>query len=285
MKICYVCENESFTLRPGSVRDNSKLDILECTNCGLVFLSEHTHIKETHYENSGMHGGEVISETEWLKENEKDDERRFRFLKSKLLNKRLLDFGCGVGGFLLKSKSITNQSEGVELELRLQPYYSKFDLKVWKNLDEVLESKQAYDIITAFHVIEHLKDPITVIRSLIQLLNPNGELIIEVPSSNDALLTLYKSDEFSHFTYWSQHLFLFNNETFKRLIQKSKLRLNWLKQIQRYPLSNHLYWLSKGQPGGHNVWSFLDNETIGREYESQLASIGLCDTIIASVSV
>jgi hypothetical protein len=117
-----------------------------------------------------------------------------------------------------------------------------------------------------------------------QLLGERGELIIEVPSSNDALLTLYESVEFSRFTYWSNHLYLFNHYTLQKLVQKSHLKLNWIKQIQRYPLSNHLHWLSKGRPAGHKVWSFLDNESLTKEYEFALASAGFCDTIIASVS-
>lgn len=270
---------------PGAVRDSTNLTILECNHCGLVFLSGTDHIEDSHYENSGMHGDQISSEEHWLKENEKDDTRRLHFLKAKLVNKRLLDFGCGVGGFLLKSKAYTKISEGVELELRLQPYFSKVDLKVWTNLEGALKSNEKYDIITAFHVIEHLKDPISIIKSLIKLLNKNGELIIEVPSASDALLTLYKSEPFSRFTYWSQHLYLFNSETLKTLLLKSGLKLNWLKQIQRYSLANHLYWLSNGKPGGHNVWSFLETEAINREYEAQLASVDLCDTLIASVTV
>ncbi|MBM9577318.1 class I SAM-dependent methyltransferase [Leptospira sp. 201903070] len=285
MKNCYLCNNQTFRVRPGVVRDNTSLNILECDQCGLVFLSGNEHIEDFHYENSGMHGDELISEGSWLKENEKDDERRLQFLKPKLVNKRLLDFGCGIGGFLIKSKAYTELSEGVELELRLQSYFSKVDLKVWKNLEEVLESNEKYDIITAFHVIEHVKDPIAIIKSLTKMLKPDGEIIIEVPSSSDALLTLYKSESFSRFTYWSQHLYLFNSETFRVLIQKSGLKINWLKQIQRYSLANHLYWLSNGKPGGHHVWSFLETEAINREYEAQLASVDLCDTLIASITL
>ena len=42
---CYLCENESFAVRPGSVRDAKDIEILECTNCTLVCLSSLNHIK------------------------------------------------------------------------------------------------------------------------------------------------------------------------------------------------------------------------------------------------
>jgi hypothetical protein len=99
------------------------------------------------------------------------------------------------------------------------------------------------------------------------------------------LLTLYDSNEFANFTYWSQHLFLFNQFTFTELVKKSGLKLNWVKQIQRYGLSNHLYWLSKGLPGGHIKWTFLNSDLIDEIYSQQLASVGKCDTIMISVSL
>ncbi|UZN08556.1 class I SAM-dependent methyltransferase [Leptospira santarosai] len=282
---CYLCKSVSRNKREGRVRDNPELDIWECNGCGLVYLSSLNHITEHHYENSGMHGSEVVSVLSWLRESDADDERRYNFLRSKLMDKRLLDFGCGAGGFLLKALKETSISEGIELELRLQEHYKEKGLKVWTNLEKVINTNRKFDIITAFHVIEHLTDPRKTISQLASMLSDDGELIIEVPNSNDALLVLYESDAFSKFTYWSQHLFLFNNDTLAKLIKQSGLKLNWIKQVQRYSLSNHLYWLSKKKPGGHIHWSFLENKEIHRMYESQLASLGLCDTVIASVSL
>ena len=107
--------------------------------------------------------------------------------------------------------------------------------------------------------------------------------IIEVPSASDILLYLYDCLPFQKFTYWSQHLYLFNTSTLETLVRQSGLKIDYIKQIQRYPLSNHLYWLSKGLPGGHKLWSFLDNESLTQAYEASLASIGGCDTLIACI--
>jgi hypothetical protein len=43
-----------------------------------------------------MHNGEITDIKSWLKETAFDDERRFNQLKESLVNKRVLDFGCGV---------------------------------------------------------------------------------------------------------------------------------------------------------------------------------------------
>ena len=154
-----------------------------------------------------------------------------------------------------------------------------FFLILWK-----FQILKKYDIITAFHVVEHLPDPLGTIMDLSKILKKNGEIIIEVPSSDDALLTLYNCDAFSNFTYWSQHLFLFNKKTFSDLIDKTTLKINWIKNIQRYPLSNHLYWLSKGLPGGHEIWKLMNDKHLNKAYEKQLEAVGKTDTIIASIT-
>lgn len=279
-----MCNGTKFKKRPGSVRDNIKLKVLECKNCGLVFLSSFSHITSDHYKKSGMHREKKPNIDKWLSETYSDDIRRFNFIKEKIVNKSLLDFGCGIGGFLqlIQKSKLPLSVTGLEQEEALKESFSDRQLNVFSDIMDITRSEK-YDIITAFHVIEHLSDPVGTLIELSKLLKKNGEIIIEVPSSDDALLTLYECDAFSHFTYWSQHLFLFNKKTFSDLIDKTPLKLNWIKNIQRYPLSNHLYWLSKGLPGGHEFWKFMNNTQLNKAYEKQLEAIGKTDTIIASI--
>ena len=195
-----------------------------------------------------------------------------------------MDFGCGVGGFLDLAKTSAANVSGIELELSLQKTFNNRGLNVFQNIQAALKDNSKYDLITAFHVIEHLADPISILKNLTELLDVNGWLIIEVPNSNDALLTLYDCQPFQEFTYWSQHLFLFNSNTLANLIKQAGLKLSWIKHVQRYPLSNHLYWLSAGKPGGHEKLNVLNEERLNSEYGSQLAAIGRTDTIIACIS-
>ena len=278
---CYLCQNDKYTTRPGSVRDNKDINILECDNCGLVFLSSFNHIKKSHYEDSGMHDREALDIDKWLETTEEDDKRRYQFVKEKITNKAVLDFGCGIGGFLNLVKNSASKADGVELEKALQSSFKQRKLNVFSNLSLV---RGKYDVITAFHVVEHLEKPKEILKQLSKFLTEDGEMIIEVPNSNDALLTLYENKPFQNFTYWSQHLFLFNEKTITELVKQAGLKLNWIKHIQRYSLSNHLYWLAKGKPGGHKVWDFMNNNKLDKEYEGQLAYIGKTDTIIVGIS-
>ncbi len=150
----------------------------------------------------------------------------------------------------------------------------------YTSLDQAVKRNKKWNVITSFHVIEHLTEPQKILSELANLLADSGEMIIEVPSANDALLTLYDCAPFQKFTYWSQHLFMYNENTLLMLAKQSGLKVKWIKHIQRYPLSNHLHWLSQSKPGGHQQWHFLDDEVLNAAYASKLASLGLTDTII-----
>lgn len=281
---CYLCKSDKYSKRSGTVRDNPDIKILECSDCGLVYLSFLNHIQDGHYEESGMHECKAPDIDNWLKETEFDDKRRYDFIKEKITNKTVLDFGCGIGGFLDLAKKSANSVSEIELEKALQPSFKQRGLHVFESLSAAQKENKKYNIITAFHVVKHLHDPVNVLSQLSQSLAEEGEMIVEVPNSNDALLTLYENGGFQNFTYWSQHLFLFNDKTMAGLVKQANLKLNWIKHVQRYSLSNYLYWLAKGKPAGHKKWSFLNNNQLNQEYEHQLAAIGKTDTIIVGVS-
>jgi len=277
---CKLCNSHDIKNRDGTVRDNANLEIFECNFCGLVFLSDNNHINNSFYEGSNMHKN--LDFDKWTIETKSDDARRFQFLKEMIKNKKVLDFGSGNGGFLQQAKSTCSYVCGVELEKAVIPHYKEKKIPIFQSLNECTDS---FDIITSFHVIEHLKDPIDILFQLENLLSKNGKIIIEVPNANDALLTIYKNRAFSHFTYWSCHLYLYTYHSLKLLAKKAKLKIDFIKHIQRYPLSNHLYWLSQNKPGGHEAWgNFIDSTDLNKAYESQLASLAATDTIIASFS-
>jgi 2-polyprenyl-3-methyl-5-hydroxy-6-metoxy-1,4-benzoquinol methylase len=281
---CYLCNSSSFIRREGIVRDAPELEIQECTGCGVVTFSSAEHIVDDFYENSGMHAENLLPINEWLQLLEQDDNRRVMYLDTKLVNKDVLDFGCGPGSFILKARSKAKSFYGIELESRLESHYIENHLSVVKQIDQLPPEKR-FDLITSFHVVEHLKDPAEMLKQLSTKLKTDGHIVIEIPSSSDILLTVYKNKPFSEFTYWSCHLFHFNASNLKLLAQKAGLKLDYVDHVQRYPLSNHLFWLANGNPGGHEKWKFLDSDELSCAYESKLASLGLTDTLIASFSL
>lgn len=277
---CYLCGSDKFKLRDGEVRDKKELKILECLDCSLVYLSDNFHVKDGFYEESNMHRSFDLQR--WINETDADDERRYKFTKQLIINRDILDFGSGNGGYLKYVKDNAKSVSAIELEKAIEPHYKEQNIKLFKEIDEI---DRDFDLITMFHVLEHLNSPRETLIKLTSKLRDGGKLIIEVPNSEDALLTLYKSEAFSKFTYWSCHLYFFNAKTLQELVKQCGLDIDFIKHVQRYPLSNHLYWLSKNRAGGHEQWgSFLDSEALSAAYKDSLASMGKTDTLIAQIS-
>lgn len=261
---CPLCGNDTYKTRKEGVRDNPEINVLECTHCGLVYLS--------HYEYTPDRVHKFIRDVKsWNKWTEADDLRRVDMLKDITENKLVLDFGCGNGGFLshVKARSIC----GIEIDRKAKQYCKEHGIATCDSLDEV----GLFDVITMFHVIEHIPNPIELLNELMNHLNDKGILVIETPNSNDALLSLYHCKDFAEFTYWSEHPFLYNHSTLEKLGKIVGYKVNDVKQYQRYSIANHLYWLSRGKPNGHNVWPFIHDSA----YSDSLAALKKCDTIIA----
>jgi 2-polyprenyl-3-methyl-5-hydroxy-6-metoxy-1,4-benzoquinol methylase len=264
---CYLCGCDETIPRQGGVKDNPDINVLECSNCGLVYLSSFP-------DDSSLHRSEANVE-KWANDTISDDVRRAADFKGITSGKVVLDFGCGNGNFLKHVDA--EYAIGVEIDDYARRYCQAWGLEV----SPVIDSFMWYDVITMFHVIEHITEPTELLKDLGKHLAPHGKIVIETPNADDALLTLYDCRDFARFTYWSKHPFLYNESTLTALAIQSGFKVTRMEQYQRYPLSNHLYWLAYGKPNGHNEWSYLNNE----EYVATLAKLKRCDTIIAELEV
>tara|TARA_B100000530_G_scaffold222041_1_gene142775 strand:- start:285 stop:1178 length:894 start_codon:yes stop_codon:yes gene_type:complete len=292
-EVCYLCGSVEKT-KIGHTNCDRKIPVLKCTKCELVFLESFDHITDDYYYQAGMRTKEMNPHerndlncekfNEWRKATESDDLSRYERLKGIMANKDVLDFGAGNAGFLkfaLESgtpKSVT----AIELDYNARENMEKDNIPSFENLS-LLPPNTKFDIITSFHVLEHLKDPISTMQELAAYLHVDGVLLMEFPNADDALISLYKSKEFSEFTYRNDHLFLLNVQNAQQMVEKANLTCNKVVQIQRFPLANHLYWLSHGLPRGQEVWSFLDSSDLNEKYKKHLANIGACDTIMIEV--
>jgi 2-polyprenyl-3-methyl-5-hydroxy-6-metoxy-1,4-benzoquinol methylase len=263
------------------VRDKVDLAPLECTSCGLVRLSSFSHIDECFYSDSHMHDSAPCEPQIVKKVGDEDDIRRFHDFYPLFDGKSLLDFGCGSGGFLSLSKTRAASVMGLEPDKGWSGVHQQLGIPVTRSLGE-LPAESRFDVISMFHVLEHISNPLPLLSDILNLLSNDGKgrLLVEVPSANDALLTLYENRAFSEFTYWSCHLYLHTPDTLRTLMEKAGFRTLEMRQYQRYPLANHLYWLAHGRPGGQEMWKHLVDAGLNAAYARVLAEQGRCDTII-----
>ena len=275
---CPICLGEGVMVHKGT-RDNGEIDVYWCQECGTRFLS--VVDKDYDYENGFMHGDDRLSDAdveERLHALEEDDVRRTKMVKDICKNKTILDFGCGLGGFLQNISEIAKSCGGVELGRFEREYLQKKGVKCYRTIEEWGEEK--FDVITLFHVFEHLANPRMWLDKLSKYICTGGHLIIEVPNADDILLSTYESEKFADFTYWSAHLYLYTVRSLSQIVEENgKYDIIEAGQVQRYPISNHLMWLAKGLPGGHHEWNYLDDQKINKAYADKLRELNKCDTL------
>jgi 2-polyprenyl-3-methyl-5-hydroxy-6-metoxy-1,4-benzoquinol methylase len=136
-------------------------------------------------------------------------------------------------------------------------------------------------VVTLFHVLEHLAEPVEVLREIRSCMKPYGRLILEVPHACDFLHQTLECEAFKNFTFWSEHLVLHTAQSLRQTIQLAGFSSITVRGFQRYGLENHLHWLVKKQPGGHDVWGHLSSAKLNEEYACMLQSIGQTDTLLA----
>ena len=278
---CYLCgAAKCFTIHNG-VRDKPDIDVLKCESCGLVYLSEFVHEDDGYYRESKMWDGKSFAQ--WQSQTKQDDVRRYEQYKDDIHGKNILDFGCGNGNFLQLAAICANKVMGIEKDEASSNYIKDhMQISVFSDLREIPQ-EVTFDYIFLFHVIEHIKNPCEVLALLSDKLAANGEIVIETPNANDALLSVYNCSAFASFTYWSAHIILYHEDTLKRLAGNAGLKMNWMRQYQRYPLANHLKWIQKGLPGGGEEYAIFDVLELNKVYESVLSRNKICDTLICSL--
>ena len=161
----------------------------------------------------------------------------------------------------------------------------KSNLCVFDSLSSLHDKKIKFDIISLFHVYEHLTDPIQTIKELKSFSKKNSSFYIEVPHANDFLLSILNLQKFKEHTLWSEHLILHTKESIKLFLEKSGLKVVKIHKIQRYNFFNHLYWISHGRPNGHNVFKNFRYRKITDHYQNFLEKNDFTDTLIAECKI
>lgn len=139
--------------------------------------------------------------------------------------KNLLDIGCGTGDFLKVAQEGKWNITGIEPDKRARGIANKkTNNKVFKT--ETLEQLEAgsFDVITLWHVLEHLPNLEEQIVLFKKLLKPNGSMVIAVPN--------YKSFDAKYFeSFWAaydvpRHLWHFDKKAISNLFNSVDMKLS-----------------------------------------------------------
>lgn len=271
---------DSFEPYYPQTRDRDDVSVLKCKKSGVIILNRTDHITEDYYNNIDQWVEfDNKSYLELLAECEDDDFRRLDTIEPFIENKVWVDYGAGAGGLLLNGEEITKRAYAVERQKKAVEQLKKDkNIIVCENFSDISEQ---VDVVTLFHVLEHFKDPIQKLKEIYDKLLDGGTLVVEVPHARDFLLSILNVESFKKTFMWSEHLILHTQKSLKKTLTEAGFEKVEIQPIQRYPLSNHLYWLKNGLPNGHKHFSFLNSKGMDKQYEKTLKSIDACDTLIA----
>lgn len=147
-------------------------------------------------------------------------EQRLRILAPLLPQTgRLFEVGCGFGSFL---HTVSQTHPDVSL------YASEYDTShrgircqgvdvQWISHFQAFPLADYLDVVAAFHVMEHLPQPLAFARWTAEVLKPGGHLIIEVPNASDG----WHTRKFVH----PAHLSYFTAHTLRRTLQSAGLEI------------------------------------------------------------
>lgn len=150
--------------------------------------------------------------------------------KLKLINsfntddKELLDIGCGTGDFLSIAKNANWNVIGIEPNEQAQKIAnSKTNNSVYNNMQLHHLKENSFDVITLWHVLEHLPNLEMHVYRLERLLKPNGKIVVAVPNYKSYDAAYYKS-------FWAaydvpRHLWHFTKESIKILFSRYDMKV------------------------------------------------------------
>lgn len=102
----------------------------------------------------------------------------------------LLDIGAHVGRLVYLARQTGWHVEGIELNSLTSKYAARrTDLQVHRvNAQKLITDGRRYDAVTMLDVLEHIPDPVAMVRSTAQILRTGGWLAVKVPCGPNQLL-------------------------------------------------------------------------------------------------
>ena len=158
------------------------------------------------------------------------------FCDPKESEKSILDIGCGTGDFMVACKKRGFQVCGIEPSKKAKEIVtSKIEAELFDDISDL--NSQNYDVITMWHVLEHVPNLKEYISKLKTLLKPNGTLIIAVPNFKSYDAKYYKE-------FWAaydvpRHLSHFSKKTISKLFLKEQMEV-----VKTIPMKFDSYYVS-----------------------------------------
>ena len=238
--VCWAC---GAAARPSDDAYGSA-GLLRCPACGLVFdVRPPEALREIYDETyfTELCGGADYLADEASRRVEAG--KRVRWVKRHGGRGRLLEVGAGTGHFLAAARDAGFDAVGVEpaeVAARIAIDELGVDVRVGF-LEDVDLPEQSFDTVCAWHVVEHIRDPLSQLRRMHDALRPGGGLFLEVPNAGGVDARREMLDwpplELSH------HVAQYGPESLRRLLERAGFEVELVRSYEwtsYYPLGKYL---------------------------------------------
>lgn len=231
LSICPICTGQSFKdylVCKDYTATGELFHLKQCNFCDFVLTDPKPSEQEIerYYQSdkyiSHTGGGKGLFDFAYLFARKIALRSKRKTIEKYAIGKTILDFGCGTGQFLKEMKNHSWQIAGVEpVKTPNEKASATTGTKIYHSLSDIKET--SFDVITLWHVLEHLHDLTGSLKKFHSLLSGSGTIFVAVPNfqSHDAIY--YKS-------FWAaydapRHLWHFNKTNMKQILENNGFRL------------------------------------------------------------
>jgi len=213
-------------------------EILRCSNCSLEFASPMLAGSESFYQWVTNHSGYYPDyRWEWGCVLEK-----IKSHNSESIN--LLEVGCGSGKFLDAARQIYNlRAVGIDTTITSVEECRRRELEAYcESLDSFITNTnyEKFDLVVAFHCLEHVSEPKKLIESMLSVLKPSGSIFVSTPYSPMSFETLW----FDPLNHPPHHITRWNVSSYNELARQLNLKINLIMPQSLNVIDRVLYTLN-----------------------------------------
>lgn len=206
--------------------------IVRCRDCGLAYVNPRLTLDAL----VRLYNDQKISWTSYYVDREKEDTRSFT-PRIELVERyrkpgRLLEMGCGPGVFLKLARSRGWDVRGIDVNAESVKACQDAGLDVVCGPFPHAEFEgQSFDAAVMIDFLEHVLDPRGVLEATRDLLAPGGALLVTTPDVGSLMARVSRR----HWTHLKpdEHLYYFNRETIRRLMDEVGFDVVWQKSMGR----------------------------------------------------
>ena len=218
---CPICQNTKTAV----VLTAEGYRFFHCHRCDLVYRSfQNRQNRDILYSNQYYRQGSKLK-----RKIEKFLTKLVNYRRKQLIEKwqnkgKILDLGCGLGQFLNQMNSRNWQKIGIEPSQAAYQQIAKLNFTIYqKELADIDLLKNSLDVITAWHVLEHLSNPKITLSEIHRILKKDGFLFFSTPNTDS--FGFEKGREKWFHLDASRHLFLFNAKSLKKILNQTGFRI------------------------------------------------------------